>query len=260
VKAGETAGYPRFQGANRYASLTSKQFGNGATLDHGCLELSKLGRLAVRWSRPLAGTPKTVTSSREAAGWYVCFSCAEVPVEPLPLTGCATGSDLGLESVAPRADGSQLAHPCLFRVAALNVKRAQRRVSQRKKGSNRRRKARKLLAKAHQTVRRVRADFQYKTALALVRQHDTMSHEELPVANRVRNHALAKSISDADAGLGTLWCHPRLPGSLCREASRRRAACLYLASLFRLRRHRQERLVRSLAHVPELWHKPTSRP
>ena len=61
VKSGETPGYPRFQGANRYNSFTYKQFGNGATLDNGFLVLSKIGRIAVRWSRPLEGTPKTVT-------------------------------------------------------------------------------------------------------------------------------------------------------------------------------------------------------
>ena len=91
VKNGETPGYPRFQGSNRYNSFTYKQFGNGATLDNGFLVLSKIGRIAVRWSRPLEGTPKTVTISREADGWYVCFSCADVPVQPLPATGQETG-------------------------------------------------------------------------------------------------------------------------------------------------------------------------
>jgi putative transposase len=69
VKAGETPGYPRFQGANRSHSFTSNQFGNGVTLDKGFLVVSKIGRIAVRWSRPLEGAPKTVTISREADGW-----------------------------------------------------------------------------------------------------------------------------------------------------------------------------------------------
>src|SRR5713101_3886226 len=94
VKAGETPGYPRFKSANQYNSFTYKQFGNRSTLDNGCLVLSKIGRLAVRWSRPLEGTPKTVTVSCEADGWYVCFSCAEVLTQPLPLTGQETGIDL----------------------------------------------------------------------------------------------------------------------------------------------------------------------
>ena len=100
VKNGETPGYPRFQGANRYNSFTYKQFGNGAALENGFLVLSKIGRIAVRWSRPLEGTPKTVTICQEADGWYVCFSCADVPMQPLPATGQETGIDLGIEAFA----------------------------------------------------------------------------------------------------------------------------------------------------------------
>ncbi|HEX9414469.1 MAG TPA: transposase [Ktedonobacterales bacterium] len=197
VKTGETPGYPRFHGANRYTSFTYKQFGNGASLDNGFLVLSKIGRLAVRWSRPLEGTPKTVTITREADGWYASFSCADVPIQPLPLTGDETGIDLGLESFATLADGSQIANPRIFRVAEMALKRAQRRVSRRKRGSHRRRKAVQLLARAHQTVQRTRRDFHHKTAMALVRRYDTIYHEDLQPANMVKNHHLAKSISDA---------------------------------------------------------------
>ena len=88
VQAGETPGYPRFQGRDRYHSSTYKQLGNGATLDpHGYLVLSKIGRLAVRWSRRLVATVKTVTPAREADGWYVSFSCAEVLGQTVRRTG-----------------------------------------------------------------------------------------------------------------------------------------------------------------------------
>jgi putative transposase len=72
VKAGQTPGYPRFQSANRSSRFTYKQFGNGAILDgsdKGFLVLSKSGRVAVRWSRPMEGTIKTVTICRAADGW-----------------------------------------------------------------------------------------------------------------------------------------------------------------------------------------------
>jgi putative transposase len=200
VTTGETPGYPRFQGANRYHSFTYKQFGNGATLDNGLLVLSKIGRMAVRWSRALEGAPKTVTISREADGWYVCFSCADVPVTPLPATGQETGIDLGIEAFATLSDGTRIFHPGWYRKAERALKTAQRRVSRRKKGSNRRRKAVALLAKAHQTVRRQRQDFHHKTALALVRATDTIYHEDLQMTDMVRNHHLAKSISDAGWG------------------------------------------------------------
>jgi putative transposase len=194
---GQTPGYPRFQGANRYNSFTYKQFGNGATLDNGLLVLSKIGRIAVRWSRPMVGTIKTVTISREADGWYTCFSCAEVPTQPLPPTGQETGIDLGLEAFATLSNGERVFHPGWYRKAERALKTAQRRVSRRTKGSNRRRKAVQLLAKAHLKVKRQRADFHHKVALRLVQTTDTVYHEDLQTANMLKNHHLAKSISDA---------------------------------------------------------------
>jgi putative transposase len=197
IKAGEKSGYPRFHGANRYRSFTDKQFGNGAMLDNGFLVLSKIGRLAMRWSRPLAGTPKMVTISREADGWYTCFSCEDVPIQPLPATGQQTGIDLGLESFATLADGSPIANPRHYRKAEAHLQRCQRRVSRRKPGSHRRRKAVRLLARAHQQVRRARRDFHHKAALALVRQYDTIYYEDLQTASMLRNRHLTKSIADA---------------------------------------------------------------
>jgi putative transposase len=201
VKAGETLGYPRFHGANRYNSFTYKQFGEhgGARLDNGFLVLSKIGRIAVRWSRPLEGMPKTVTISREADGWYVCFSCADVPVQLLPATGQESAIDLGIEAFATLSDGTRIFSPGWYRKAERALKTAQRRVTQRKKGSNRRKRAAALLAKAHQKVRRQRQDFHHKTALALVHENDVIYHEDLQTANMVRNH-LAKSIQDAGWG------------------------------------------------------------
>jgi len=199
VKNGETPGYPRFHGRNRYNSITYPQVGEhgGARLDNGFLVLSKIGRIALHWSRPIEGTPKTVTISREADGWYVCFSCADVPMQPLPPTGQQTGIDLGLESFATLSEGTMIHNPRCYRKAERTLKTAQRRVSRRNKGSHRRRKAVTLLAKAHLKVKRQRADFHHKTALALVRANDAIYHEDVQTANMLKNHRLAKSIADA---------------------------------------------------------------
>jgi putative transposase len=171
LQRGEKAGFPRFKPATRYTSFTYKEYGNGATLDNGFLVLSKIGRIAMRWSRPIEGAPKTVTISREADGWYVCLSWADVPTQPLPAIGQETGIDLGIEAFATLSDGTRIFHPGWYRKAERALKTAQRRVTRGKRGSNRRRKAVTLLAKAHQTVRRQRADFHHKMALALVREN-----------------------------------------------------------------------------------------
>jgi putative transposase len=197
IKAGEKAGFPRYQRHDRWHSFTYKEFGNGAQLDNGFLVLSKIGRVAVRWSRRLEGAPKTVTISKEADGWYVCFSCVDVPIHPLSQTGQETGIDLGIEAFATFSTGVRIFSPGWYRKAERALKTAQRRVSRRKKGSNRRRKAVMLLAKAHQKVRRQRADFHHKMALALVRANDVIYHEDLQTANLLKNHHLAKSIQDA---------------------------------------------------------------
>jgi putative transposase len=189
VKHGEeprAAGFPRFQGRDRYHSFTYKAYGNGARLDNGFLVLSKIGRIAVRWSRPLEGTPKTVTVSKAADGWYVSCSCAEVPTQPMPSTGRETGLDVGLKVFLITADGDVVANPRHYRKSERDLKKAQQRVSKRKKGSTRRKKAVKLLAKKHQHVRRQRTDFHHKTVLALVRQFDTISYEAIQPANLSR--------------------------------------------------------------------------
>jgi putative transposase len=199
VKAGEQPGYPRFQGKDRYNSFTYPQVGEhgGAVLDGGVFSLSKIGRIRIRLHRPLVGAPKTVTISREADGWYACISCAEVPIEPLPCSGRETGIDVGLKVFLVTADSETVENPRHYCKAEKQLAKAQRRVSRRKKGSERRKKAVKLLARKHQKVRRQRTDFHHKTALALLRRYDTIYLEELQVRNMVRNHHLAKSISDA---------------------------------------------------------------
>ncbi len=96
-------------------SSTAKQYGNGATFDKGFLVLSKIGRIGVRWSRPIEGAPKTVTISYEADGWYVIVSWAEVAIQPLPPTERETGIDVGLKVFLATADGEMIEPPRLHR-------------------------------------------------------------------------------------------------------------------------------------------------
>src|SRR5262249_23001842 len=155
---------------------------NGARLANGSLVLAKIGRSAVRWSRPIEGTIKTVTVSEEADGWYVCCSCAEVPTQPLPRTGRETGSDVGGRCFSSPPRARWLAPPRHSRTAQKRLKKSHRRGARRKQGSTRRKKAVHLLATGqHQKVQRQRRDFHPTTALALVRRYGVRSLEDLPI-------------------------------------------------------------------------------
>ena len=116
-----------------------------------------------------------MTLSREAAGWDVSCSGAQVPTQPLPPTGKETGIDVGLQGLLLTAHGEAVAHPRPYRKAEQAVTKAQPRRSRRKsrkKRSQRWWKAVRLVAKQHQQVQRQRRDFPHQTALALLRQYD----------------------------------------------------------------------------------------
>src|SRR5438876_9126415 len=94
VKAGETPGYPRFQGYNRYDSFTYPQAGFSLTHDNRVC-LSKIGSIKVKLHRPVEGKVKTCTIKREGEHWFVVFAC-EVQASPLEANDEAVGIDLGL--------------------------------------------------------------------------------------------------------------------------------------------------------------------
>ncbi len=151
------AGVSPLPGAQRYHSCTYKEYGNGARLDNGHLVLAKVGRVAVRWSRPIEGTIKTVTISREADGWYACFSCVAVPTRPVPRTGQETGIDVGLTAFLTTADGDAVEHRCdTGRASARSEGVAQ--VARRTKPSHRHDR-RSTCAQDEQEVQRQRAGF-----------------------------------------------------------------------------------------------------
>jgi putative transposase len=197
---GEKPGYPRFKGAGWYDSFTFPQWGNGVNLRDGRLYLSGIGTLRLAKDRPLHGIPKTCTLIRRADGWYACIPC-EVEPCPFPETGQSIGVDLGIETFATLSNGEPIENPRLYRHAQKQLRKAQRRLSRRVKGSNRRNKARVLVARAHLKVKRARLDFCHKVALDLVKRFDVIYVEKLNIRGMVKNHPLAKAISDAGWGL-----------------------------------------------------------
>jgi putative transposase len=128
MAAGEQPGYRRFQGSDRYTSLTYPTLGEhgGARMDNSCLVLSTIGSIALRWSRPLEGTHKTIIVVRVAAGWCVACPSGDVPTQLVPLTGRVTDIAVGLQVFPVTAAGEVIAAPRQSRRAEKWLARAQR--------------------------------------------------------------------------------------------------------------------------------------
>ena len=148
---------------------------------------------------------KRIRVVRRADGYYAQF-CVDVKrKEEHEWSGRVVGIDVGLEYFYTDSEGNTVENPRFLRKSEKALKRTQRRVSKRKKGSKNRNKAINRMARKHLKVSRQRRDFAVKAALSLVRSSDLIVYEDLQVRNMVKNHHLAKSISDVSWSLFLSW-------------------------------------------------------
>jgi putative transposase len=212
VKAGETPGYPRFKGRNRFDTVEFPSYGDGCKLDGALVYFQHIGHVKLKLHRPVEGTMKTVSFTHEADGWHVIFSCElpDVVVEASPLP--ETGMDLGLKVFLVTADRRTIAPPRYYRKAHKALRRAQRAVTRKQKGSNRRKKAVRALAKRALHVANQRRNFHHQVAHQLVSQYGMIAHEALNIQGIARTR-LAKSIHDVGWGQFLNILHSKAEGA-----------------------------------------------
>lgn len=193
VKKGEAPGFPRFKSGGRFNSLvfTPQAF----KIQGHRVQISKVGAIKIKLHRPLPEKIGTLFLKRVCGAWYACFAC-EVEPHLLSQSSLAIGIDVGLENFAALSDGTVIKNPRWYRNAQQKLRIAQRRVSRRKKGSNRRRKAVLILQKEHERIANQRKDFQHKLSHHFIQKYGIVAVEALN-AKGLAGGMLAKSVHDA---------------------------------------------------------------
>lgn len=195
-------GYPQFQKDNR--SVEYKTSGWKLADDRKSITFTdkkSIGKLKLKGTRDLhfyqPSQIKRVRLVKRADGYYVQFCVSVVRDESIEPSGTAIGLDVGLNDFYTDSNNQTVDNPRFLRKGSKRLRRAQKRVSRRCKGSNNRAKARVILGKRHLKISRQRKDHAVKLARCVITSNDVVAYEDLRIKNMVKNHCLAQSINDA---------------------------------------------------------------
>jgi len=197
-------GLPRFKGKHRFHSLVYV-YGDGCRLklaERTMLLVQNVGEVKVKFHRPLpeGAVIKQMILKRSCRKWYACLQLELPDSSPVLHTGEAVGIDVGLSALLTHSDGVKVDNPRWLRQAQVKLRVAQRRLSRRKRGSHRRRKAAFQVAKLHEHVANVRKDFWHKTTRQLVDTYSLIAIEDLNLSFMTHNEHLSLSAHDAALG------------------------------------------------------------
>jgi putative transposase len=195
-----------FEGRSKYPTFKKKRHRQSATYtsnafkwDGTSLTLARMtDSLDIHWSRPLPdGTiPSSITVTKDCAGRYFVSLLVEEDIKQLEPVEQSVGADLGLKEFVILSTGEMVGNPKFFHKDEKKLAKAQRRHAKKHKGSKNRSKAREKVASIHARIADRRRDFLHQLSTRLIRENQTICVETLAVKNMVKNHSLAKAISD----------------------------------------------------------------
>ena len=162
------------------------------------IKLPKIKQVKIAYSRQYEGRIVSCTLSRDTNNkYYISLCCVDIEINPLEQTGAVVGIDLGIKEFATTSDNEIINNPKFYRKYEEKLIKSQRKLSKRKKGSNNRNKQRLKVNKWHKKIANCRMDFLQKLSTKLIRDYDIICMEDLNSSGMIKNHKLAKSISDA---------------------------------------------------------------
>ena len=192
------AGFPHFKSKkDNKKSYKTKFTNNNITILDKQIKLPKLGLVKCKVSKQIEGRILNATISQNPSGkYFVSVCCTEVNIPQYSPTGAVVGIDLGIKEFAITSDDIHIENPKFLRKSEKKLAKLQRQLSRKQIGSNNRNKTRIKVARQHEKVSNQRKDFLQKTSTELIKDYDVICLETLKVKNMVKNHKLAKSISD----------------------------------------------------------------
>ena len=196
VKQGNCkAGFPKFKSKHNHRKSYKTKI-NISVYDN-CIKLPKIGVVECRISKQVEGRVLNATVSQNPSGkYFVSLCCTDVNIEPLGQSGAVVGIDLGIKDFAITSNGDTFANHKYLRKSQKKLAKLQRQLSRKSRGSSNWNKARIKVARAHEKVAWQRNDVQQKLSTQLIRGYDLIALEDLAPSNMIKNHKLAKSISD----------------------------------------------------------------
>ena len=190
------AKYPKFKKKVGKQSYRTSYVNNNIRIEGNHIRLPKVGDIRIANSRSFNGIIKSATVTKTPSGKYFITLCVEEEFEIKPNAGGVIGIDVGLKEFYTDSNGNAVANPRTLRKHERKLKRLQRQLSRKQKGSKNRSKAKILLARKHEKVANIRKDFLHKSALTLAVENQVVCVESLNITGMLKNHRLAKSISD----------------------------------------------------------------
>jgi putative transposase len=188
---------PRFKSKkNPVQSYTTKYTNGNIAIIGNKIKLPKLGFVRFAKSREVEGWILNATIRRNPTGKYFISILVETEVQELPKTNSAVGIDVGLKDFAILSDGTVYSNPKFFRRLEEKLAKTQRILSRRTKGSSNWNKQRIKVARIHEKIANTRNDYLHKISTEIVKNHDIIGVEDLQVSNMLKNHTLAKAISE----------------------------------------------------------------
>lgn len=195
----EHAGYPKFKSRHDSHKSYTTNFTNGniaVDFERGKVKLPKLKEVKAKLHRNFVGRIKSATVSQVPSGKYYVSILVETVHDVLPKKCGQIGLDLGIKDLCITSDGQKYENPQVLLKWERKIKKLQRQLSHKKKGSKNYSKTKKKIAIYHEKITNARKDYLHKISYEIISENQVIVSENLQIKNMVKNHNLAKSITD----------------------------------------------------------------